>query len=134
MIASQPILSLNLLSLGGKIRQRRKLKKLTLSQLAEECSISPSFLSQIERDQAKPSVGTLHTIADKLGVTLAEFFDDSQPGADNGVPKPNEPLAQIVRGDRRKVLIYPGSGIRNELGFPGPEPRDSNDPRGNAAR
>jgi transcriptional regulator with XRE-family HTH domain len=118
MIASQPMTSQRVLSLGGKIRQRRKLKKLTLSQLADECGISPSFLSQIERDQAKPSVGTLHTIADKLGVTLAEFFDDSQPNTDNGSPKPTEPLAQIVRANGRKVLIYPNSGIRNELVSP----------------
>ncbi|HZQ07338.1 MAG TPA: cupin domain-containing protein [Anaerolineae bacterium] len=106
------------LSLGGKIRQRRKAKKLTLSELASQCNISPSFLSQIERDQAKPSVGTLHNIADQLGVTLAEFFDDAQGNNDNGAAKPAAPLAEIVRADRRKVLVYPNSGIRNELVSP----------------
>ena len=30
-------------------------------------------------------------------------------------PPPVETLAKVVRADQRKVLIYPGSGIRNEL-------------------
>lgn len=106
------------LSLGGKIRQRRKAKKMTLTELSHECNISPSFLSQIERDQAKPSVGTLHAIADKLGVKLAEFFQDTDGSSDNGAGKQAEPLAQIVRGNHRKVLVYPNSGIRNELVSP----------------
>jgi transcriptional regulator with XRE-family HTH domain len=106
------------LSLGGKIRQRRKAKKLTLAQLAGQSNISSSFLSQIERDQAKPSVGTLHAIADQLGVTLAEFFDEAQANSDDGASRPAEPTAHVVRADRRKVLIYPNSGIRNELVSP----------------
>ncbi len=106
------------LSLGAKIRQKRKSLDLTLTALGRKCGVSSSFLSQIERDQAAPSVGTLHSIAQALGVPLAEFFDraDSNNGgklADTPPQKGN--LAQIVRCDQRKTLIYPGSGIRNEL-------------------
>lgn len=114
----QPLPKHQLGSLGIKIRQRRKARKLTLTQLAQLCGISPSFLSQIERDQAKPSVGTLHTIADQLGVTLAEFFEESTTAENGGEPKPHPPQAQIVRADQRKILIYPGSGISNELVSP----------------
>lgn len=101
------------LSLGRKIRQHRKLRKLTLAELAEICAVSPSFLSQIERDQATPSVATLHTIANAFGLPLATFFEE--PGQDNGHHQPTQTLAQVVRADRRKTLTYPGSGIRNEL-------------------
>ncbi len=101
------------LSLGSKIRQQRKMRKLTLAELAEICDISPSFLSQIERDQATPSIATLHTIANAFGLSLATFF--KEPGQDNDHRQPTKTLAQVVRADRRKTLTYPGSGIRNEL-------------------
>jgi transcriptional regulator with XRE-family HTH domain len=101
------------LSLGAKIREHRKARGLTLTELAEQCEISPSFLSQIERDKANPSVSTLKTIAKVFGVSLGSFFEEE---ASSGAPSPPvETLAKVVRADQRKVLIYPGSGIRNEL-------------------
>ena len=101
------------LSLGAKIREHRKARSLTLTELAEQCDISPSFLSQIERDKANPSVSTLKTIAKVFGVSLGSFFEEEAlPGTP---PQPMETLAKVVRADQRKVLIYPGSGIRNEL-------------------
>lgn len=102
--------------LGQKIRERRKTAALTLAQLADQCNISTSFLSQIERDQANPSVGTLHDIANALGEPLAAFFERPVPRR-NGQPK-QETKAKVVRANRRKTLIYPGSGIRNELVSP----------------
>ena len=101
------------LSLGVKIRQHRKARSLTLTELAEQCEISPSFLSQIERDQANPSVATLHTIAEVFGLTLATFFEE--PEQHIGYHPSTEISAKVVRANQRKILIYPGSGIRNEL-------------------
>lgn len=100
-------------SIGGSIRQHRKAQCLTLAELAGQCGISPSFLSQIERDQANPSVGTLHTIARSLGLTMAAFFKASDGNGDSQGSA--ETSAQVVRADQRKILIYPGSGNRNEL-------------------
>lgn len=98
--------------LGAKIRQERNAQGLTLRQVAERAEVSVSFLSQIERDEAKPSVGTLHAIAAALGMTLARFFNSVPPTA----PTPRTGDAAIVtRSSERKTLIYPGSGIRNEL-------------------
>ena len=102
-------------SLGEKIRQRRKELGLVLTELAEMCDISPSFLSQIERDQASPSISTLHNIALALGVTVASFFADSSEDVNNAHAGSKERAAYVVRADQRKLLIYPGSGIRNEL-------------------
>jgi len=102
-------------SLGEKIRQRRKELGLVLTELAEMCNISPSFLSQIERDQASPSISTLHNIAIALGVTVASFFADTTEEFNNSHAESKERAAYVVRADQRKLLIYPGSGIRNEL-------------------
>ena len=100
-------------SLGAKIREHRKARGMTLTELAEQCDISPSFLSQIERDQANPSVATLHRITEEFGLTLGKFFEE--PDRINNRDQPAETLAKVVRADRRKTLIYPGSGISNEL-------------------
>ncbi len=110
---SKPLPTPNNMSLGEQIRQQRKVRQLTLVQLAELCDISPSFLSQIERDQANPSVTTLYTIAEVFDIPMAAFFEKplqrqkSQSNSQVGV--------RIVKANRRKTLVYPGSGIRNEL-------------------
>jgi transcriptional regulator with XRE-family HTH domain len=101
------------MSLGQRIRQRRKSQKQTLVELAKQCGISPSFLSQVERDQANPSIGTLQSLAHALGLTMATFFEE--PGQREDSPQPGETLAAVVRADRRKLIIYPGSGTRHEL-------------------
>jgi transcriptional regulator with XRE-family HTH domain len=104
-------------TLGERIRKRRKERGLLLAELATTCNISSSFLSQIERDQASPSISTLHTIAESLGVPLAYFFADSTTSleANNERQPQNGNGAKVVRSDQRKILIYPGSGIKNEL-------------------
>ncbi len=102
-------------SIGAQIRRHRKVQKLTLVELAESCNISPSFLSQIERDQANPSVTTLYAITEVLGVSMASFFDVPDKRTKAEPQSDSQSTIRIVRSDRRKVLIYPGSGIRNEL-------------------
>lgn len=101
------------ISIGEKIRRHRKARDFTLTELAQQCDISPSFLSQIERDQANPSIGTLHIIAHVFGLTMAQFF--SEPGRPGDPFSPDETIAKVVRANQRKVIIYPGSGTRNEL-------------------
>ena len=102
-------------SLGKKIRKQRKAQQLTLVQMAERCKISPSFLSQIERDKATPSVTTLYAIAEVMGVSTASFF--STPSSSNGLETSVDPQggAKVVRAGRRKKLIYPDTHIVNEL-------------------
>lgn len=106
------------ISLGRRIRKLRKEQDLLLIELAEECDISPSFLSQIERDQANPSISTLHDIALALGVTMGYFFatpNDANDLRNNDMGNQKKHSAQVVRSDQRKTLIYPTSGIVNEL-------------------
>ncbi|MFN8225008.1 MAG: XRE family transcriptional regulator [Gaiellales bacterium] len=98
-------------TLGSRIRRERKRQGLTLRQLADASGISTSFLSQIERDLAKPSVGTLHSVAEVLRTTIADLFvEPIGPRTTRA-----STLAQVTRASARKALVYPGSGIRNEL-------------------
>ena len=102
-------------TLGDRIRQKRKERDLTLAELAAACGLSPSFLSQIERDQASPSVATLYTLARIFQTPIAHFFEEAPGQPEPPPPTPTSSNAQVVRKDRRKQLIYPGSGIRSEM-------------------
>lgn len=58
---------------GGRIRELRRKAGLTLQTLADQAGISVGFLSQIERDKATPSLGTLASLASALGVEIDVF-------------------------------------------------------------
>lgn len=63
-----------MISLGEKIKKRRKQLKLTLKELAGD-DFSYSLLSQIENNKAKPSMATLHKLAEKLSLPINELIN-----------------------------------------------------------
>jgi transcriptional regulator with XRE-family HTH domain len=60
--------------IGGKIRQIRTDKNLTIKQLAELVACTPSLISQLERGKADPSISTLKKIASALNANIVDFF------------------------------------------------------------
>ena len=62
------------LRVGTEIRARRRARDQTLKALAFEAGISYSFLSQIERGLAAPSMISLHKLATALGTTAPELM------------------------------------------------------------
>ena len=85
--------------LGEEIRQLRKAHNMTLVQLSEACGCSVSFLSKIERNQARPSLTVMQDIAEALGAPVGWFFQSDGP-----VPADERPY--IVRHNRRRRLTY----------------------------
>ena len=67
--------------IGVRIRDYRRMRRLTLKQVARETGVTESFLSQVERGACNPSVGTLHNIAAALGLQLVDFFAEEPPAA-----------------------------------------------------
>jgi transcriptional regulator with XRE-family HTH domain len=61
--------------LGRRIRQLREDRGLSLRTVAEAAGVSESFLSQVERGVANPSVASLRRIAVALGESIASFFE-----------------------------------------------------------
>ena len=49
--------------MGQRIREKRKERGLSLKSLAKAIGKTPSFLSQVERDLAEPSITSLRDIA-----------------------------------------------------------------------
>jgi transcriptional regulator with XRE-family HTH domain len=94
--------------IGEQIRELRRLKRLTLQQLADAVGISISYMSQIERNRAKLPVGTLRSICDVLGVHITWFF----PAESGGAP---EERNFIVRAKNRRRMSFTGLGLHEEL-------------------
>ncbi|MGW7366450.1 cupin domain-containing protein [Streptomyces sp. NPDC054841] len=62
--------------IGRHLRRERLDKGYTLEKLAEETGLSRSYLSNIERNVNSPTINTLRTIVDALGVSLSRLFRD----------------------------------------------------------
>lgn len=88
--------------LGDKIREARKKQQFTLNQLAEASNLTASYISQVERNLAEPSISSLRKIAAVLQMPLYQFLDDDAP------------QTQVIRADKRKHLILPDSDITYE--------------------
>jgi transcriptional regulator with XRE-family HTH domain len=80
--------------IGEHIRRLRSGRRLSVRAFAALTGFSPSFISQVENGQVSPSLGSLHKIAEALGVTLGEFFAATETGEETLIVRP---------GDRRRI-------------------------------
>jgi transcriptional regulator with XRE-family HTH domain len=70
--------------LCDRVRELRRQRGWTLEQLSNSCGVSRSMLSQIERNQANPTLGVAFRIAQSFGMTLGDLVDapDATPRID----------------------------------------------------
>jgi len=66
---------------GRMIRKLRKERKLTQTALAGRIGIQQSDLSRMEKGEYRVSLDTLFRILAEFDVSLAEFFQESDPEA-----------------------------------------------------
>jgi mannose-6-phosphate isomerase-like protein (cupin superfamily)/DNA-binding XRE family transcriptional regulator len=68
--------------LGGRLRQVRTARGLSVRELARRAGCSASLVSQVERGVTAPSAGVVYTLANQLGISLDFLFgaDDVEPG------------------------------------------------------
>lgn len=62
------------MDLGQTIKYLRQEKKLTQEQLANNCGMTQTYLSQIERNQKEPTLSALKDIATSLEVPVPILF------------------------------------------------------------
>ena len=98
----EPVESSGVGQLGGKLRLARRQAGLSLRELARQLSVSPSFLSQMENGKSQPSVATLYSIAQVLGVSIDELFHTADGPSPDGAGRPAAPAdARRPRGRHR---------------------------------
>ena len=60
--------------LGGRILALREAQGLTQQQLADQCGLTKAAISRLETGLSAGRVATLATVADQLGVTVADLL------------------------------------------------------------
>ena len=114
---------------GERLRAIRRLRRCTLRTVADRAGVSESFLSQVERGRSSASIASLRRIADALGVSVADLFDQTEPAVPRVLRRDERPaLAFGILG--RKLLLTPRPlhhlevfvGELDRGGSTGPEP------------
>lgn len=88
--------------LCDRVRELRRQKRWTLEQLSTTCGVSRSMLSQIERNQANPTLGVAFRIAQAFGMSLGKLVD--APGA--------TPRIDVVRKTDRTYHYRSGERVK----------------------
>lgn len=118
-------------TIGERLRAARERQGLSLRELASRVGLPPSAVSQLERGQVMPTLGTLHLLTTDLGLSMDAVVARSgdvgdRPAADRlgdaagddpagaaGAPLA-APTGKVVRRADRSVLTL-ASGVRWEL-------------------
>jgi transcriptional regulator with XRE-family HTH domain len=96
------------MDVGERVRQARQLKRFTLRTVAKRAGLSESFLSQVERGKANPSIVSLQRIAAALGMSIGDLFD-----AEGSVP-----VSRVLRKADRPGLAMGELGRKFQLTSP----------------
>ncbi|MFD9128098.1 helix-turn-helix domain-containing protein [Kitasatospora sp. NPDC059571] len=91
-------------ALGARIRGYREMRGLSLRALGEAAQASPGFLSQVERGLVGASIGMLRRIADALGLTMADLFDQDTPAGPRVLRRAERPALHTAPGARKYLV------------------------------
>jgi len=91
--------------IGTRLRTARKLRGLTLDQVAQSAGLTKGFVSRLERDDVSPSVASLVSVCDVLGLRVGELFDP--------------PRTSVIRAGEGRLINFGGEGAVERLITPG---------------
>ena len=97
--------------LGAKVKSIRLMRGLSQKSLADLTGVTPSTISQVEKNLIYPSLPALFRIAESLSIEVATFFKDH--GSEKNVfVYPGEkrsatPLEKIAKDDAETELLLP---------------------------
>lgn len=105
-------------TIGSRLRRIRRELNLSLKILAETADVSVGMISQIERDQANPSIRVLEKLRVALRIPLSALLEDS--------PAPRTPVAGesrdfVRRSEQRPHFTVGPKGLSKELLSPSGE-------------
>jgi transcriptional regulator with XRE-family HTH domain len=92
-------------NLGEKIRILRKKLEMTQKELAEQVGLTPSFISQLEKNLISPSLDSLLKLSDKLNTQPIYFLTDEE----------DTPLQKMVIKPNERQEIFPQKFKKGEL-------------------
>jgi transcriptional regulator with XRE-family HTH domain len=92
-------------AIGGRLRAARQARGLTLQQVADATTLIKGFISRLERDEVSPSVASLVSICEVLGIRVGELFEP--------------PATSLVRAGEGRPINFGGTGVSELLLTPG---------------
>src|SRR5271154_3917823 len=63
-------------AIGKRVRYLRRVKRMTLNDLADAAGCSVSLLSRVENDVVTPSLSTLHRLCHALGTSVSALLTE----------------------------------------------------------
>jgi len=93
------------------VKVRRQALGLTMRRLAQRSGVSASTISDIERGAKSPTISTLSSLAEALGVPLSALV-----GMDSAAQR----RIHVTRGSERPTEVDPVTGARRASFGPGP--------------
>ncbi len=96
-----------LATFGSEVRELRKARQMTLSDLAQDSGVSISHISAIERGAVSPTLGKIARIAEALGVP-EEWFFSLRPGSG-----PLERRYVVRKENRRNLNLLYGETVED---------------------
>jgi transcriptional regulator with XRE-family HTH domain len=91
--------------IGAKLRHARQFRGLTLDQVAQSAGLTKGFVSRLERDDVSPSVASLVTVCEVLGLRVGDLFDP--------------PRTSVIRSGEGRLINFGGKGAVERLVTPG---------------
>jgi transcriptional regulator with XRE-family HTH domain len=105
---------------GGRLRQERERRGMSLRELARRVGVSPSLVSQIELDRVNPSVSTLYALVTELGMTMSDVFGDGP--STTRIVRERSGADGLVEGPATRSVLNLASGVRWERLTPQNDP------------
>jgi quercetin dioxygenase-like cupin family protein len=91
---------------ADRLKSLRELRGLSLRELARRTSLSASFLSQLERGTASPTLETMRRLADGLGVELPSLFSEDEHKSPRVVSIDERPTIHLGGASRTTLISH----------------------------
>jgi transcriptional regulator with XRE-family HTH domain len=92
--------------LNRQLQFYRRIRRMSLRNVAEKADCSPSFLSQIELDRVSPTIKSLGKICRALGLTPADFLREESPIAGPVLVPTNRDRCPVIFEWKKAKLLH----------------------------
>jgi transcriptional regulator with XRE-family HTH domain len=95
----------NGLRIGARLRHAREGARMSLADVSGRAGVTKGFLSRVERDEASPSVASLVSICDAVGLSMSDLFATPRTTLVRAAERPS--LGGLPKVDVHDTLITP---------------------------
>ena len=101
--------------IGSRVNDLRKSRGISQERLAELADLSTTFISHIERNDKKPSLGALVRLASALGVTVDFLLAGNQPFDQRAYMPDVENLLSDCSVVERRIVFEVAAAVKKSL-------------------